>query len=124
MSAIEQLPDGSALEPPQREPPPIVFAAAAERAAKPVVPRASADRVPLSQAAGRRRTSWIRRVLALIVLLVAIGGVATAIRDSKITVPPRHHAAAHASTLLSAEQLGLAQRHHRAAHHRKHHVTN
>ena len=121
MSAIEQLPDGSALDPPRREPPPLVFAAAAERAAKPVVPRVSADRPPLSQAAARRRTSWIRRVFALIVLLVAIGGVATAIKDSKITMLPRHHAAAHASTLLSAEQLGLAQRH-RASHHRKHHA--
>jgi hypothetical protein len=119
MSAIEQLPDGSALDPPQREPPPLVFAAAAERAAKPVIPRVSVDRPPLSQAAARRRTSWIRRVFALIVLVVAIGGVATAIKDSKITVPPHHHAAPHASTLLSAEQLGLA-RHHRAGHHRKH----
>lgn len=111
MSAIEQLPDGSALQPPPREPPPLVFAAAAERAAKPVVPRVSVDRKPLSQAAARRRTSWIRRFFVLVVLAVAIVGVVTAIKDSKITVQSHAKAAPHASTLLSPEQLGLTQRH-------------
>jgi hypothetical protein len=118
MSATEQLPDGSAREPPRREPPPLVFADAAGRAAKPVVPRLAVERPPLSQAAARRRTSWIRRFLVVIVLAVAIGGVATAIKDSKITLQTHHRATAHASTLLSPEQLGLTP-HHRAGEHHK-----
>jgi hypothetical protein len=115
MSAVEQWPSGSAFEPPPREPPPVVFAEAAARAARPVVPRASVDRKPLSHAAARRRTSWLRRLLALVVLLVAIAGVLTAVTDSKITLQGKRHGARHASTFLSAQQLGLARHRH---HHR------
>jgi len=119
MSAIEQLPDGSALEPRRREPPPLVFAAAAERAAKPVIPKPP-DRQPISQAASRRHKSWLRRFCALVVLLVAIGGVGTAVKDSKITLPAKHHVDRHASTLLSAEQLGLTRHHGKGAKGRHH----
>jgi hypothetical protein len=116
MSAVEQWPNGPAFDGPRREPPPVVFAEAAARAARPVVPKVSTDRKPLSQAAARRRTGWVRRLLVLVVLLVAIAGVVTAITDSKITLQSKSHAAPHASTLLSAQQLGLAR--HRRHHHR------
>jgi uncharacterized membrane protein YidH (DUF202 family) len=112
MSTIEHGPGAPGLDLP-REPPPLVFADAAAKAAKPVAPRGSTDRKPLSRAAARRRTSWVRRVLALIVLGVAIAGVVTAIKDSKITLQSRSHHTVRTSTLLSASQLGLAPARHR-----------
>ena len=113
MSAVEQWPDGSAFDAPRREPPPVVFAEAAAKAARPVVPRASVDRKPLSHRASRRRASWIRRLAVLVVLLVAIAGVVTAITDSKITIQSKSHARPHASSFLTAQQLGLAHHRHR-----------
>lgn len=127
MSATTQLPDGSGLEPPQRQPPPLLFSGPAARASRPLgprvsndrPPRASKDRSPRSQAAAGRRTSWLRRLLVLVVLAVGVLGVVTAIRDSRITIASQQHGRApRASTLLSAEQLGLAPRHRDGTHHR------
>ena len=107
MSTIEHGPARPGLDLPSREPPPLVFAATATKAAKTNAPGISGGRKPLSRAAARRRTSWVRRVLALIVFAVVIAGVVTAIKDSKITVPPKRHKTVHASSLLTAQQLGL-----------------
>jgi hypothetical protein len=117
MSAIEQGPNGPSLDAPRREPPPVVFATAAAKAARPVVPKIATEREPLSRAAARRRTSWARRVLALIIIVAAVAGIATAIKDSKITIRSHKPAVAHSSTLLSAQQLGLTH----ARRHRRHH---
>jgi uncharacterized membrane protein YidH (DUF202 family) len=115
MSTIEHGPRRPGLDLPPREPPPLVFSAAVEKAAKPVAPRAAGDRKPLSRAAARRRTSWARRMLALIVFAIVIAGAVAAIKDSKITVQSKRHKTVHTSTLLSAQQLGLVA--HRSSHH-------
>jgi hypothetical protein len=115
MSAIEERSDGSALDDVLRTPPPVVFSAAVAAQARPA--RASVDRRPLSQAAARRRTSWLRRSLAIVVLMVAIAGIVFVLKDSKIVLVNHKGPAAAASTYLPPQALnpGRHGRHHRLA---------
>jgi hypothetical protein len=114
MSAIEERSDGSPLDGALRTPPPVIFSAAIAAQVRPA--RASVDRKPLSQAAARRRTSWFRRLLAIVVLVVAIAGIVFVLKDSKIASVHKSPAAA-ASTYLPPQALnpGRHGRHHRAA---------
>jgi hypothetical protein len=115
MSAIEERSDGSALDEALRTPPPVVFSAAIAAHVRPA--RASVDRKPLSQAAARRRTSWFRRLLAIVVLIVAIAGIVFVLKDSKIASVNHKGPAAAASTYLPSQALnpGKHRRHHQVA---------
>ncbi|MHB8691796.1 MAG: hypothetical protein ACYDHH_11155 [Solirubrobacteraceae bacterium] len=115
MSAIEERSDGSALDEALRTPPPVIFSAAVDAQVRPA--RASVDRKPLSQAASRRRTSWFRRLLAILVLMVAIAGIVFVLKDSKIVSLNHKGSAAASSTYLPPQALnpGRHGRHHRVA---------
>jgi hypothetical protein len=114
MSAIEERSEGPPLDGALRTPPPVIFSAAVAAQVRPA--RASVDRKPLSQAAARRRTSWFRRLLAIVVLAVAIAGIVFVLKDSKIASVIHKSPAAAASTYLPPQALnpGRHGRHHAA----------